>query len=273
MSRARKEPTGYTMGYGDHWRQVLDRRSAASNAAYLLPYLEPGMRLLDFGCGPGSISIGLAQAVSPGKFFGVDFEASQIDLARAAAWAARLDNATFEVGDATDLRFESDYFDVAHCHALLMHVPDPGAVLAEIKRVLKPGGTIACRELSAGSSFLAPDQGTSDAVWSAFAALLAANGGHPNMGRDLKAVLNRAGFCDICPAVSFDTSSTPAEIDSVFSFLSEWFLSKDVAAAAAKHGLLEIFQTDAWRAAMQLWRAQPDAFAGYAFGEALAKKP
>ena len=68
MSRARNEPTGYTMGYGDQWRQVLDRRSAASNAAYLLPYLEPGTRRLDFGCGPGSISIGLAQAVSPGKF-------------------------------------------------------------------------------------------------------------------------------------------------------------------------------------------------------------
>ena len=58
----------------------------------------------------------------------------------------------------------------------------------------------------------------------------------------------------------------------MFSFLSEWFLSKGVAAAAS-HGLLEKFQTDAWRAALQRWRTQPDAFAGYAFGEALAKKP
>ncbi len=272
MNDAASSGHEYTMGYGDQWRQVLDRRSAASNAAYLLPHLEPGMRLLDFGCGPGSISIGLAQAICPGELFGVDTEASQIELARAAARAARLADATFEVADATELRFESNYFDVAHCHALLMHVPDPGAVLAEIRRVLKPGGIIACRELSAGSSFLAPDQDTSAAVWSAFAALLSANGGHPEMGRDLKGVLEGAGFCDIRPSASFDTSSTPAEIDSVFRFLCEWFLSDEVA-AAARRGLLDKLPGDAWRAALQRWRLRPDAFAGYAFGEALAKKP
>ena len=43
----------YTMGYSDEFRQLLDRRSAKSHAAHLLPLLEPGMRLLDFGCGAG----------------------------------------------------------------------------------------------------------------------------------------------------------------------------------------------------------------------------
>ena len=77
----------YTMGYSEEFRQLLDRRSAESHAAHLLPLLEPGMRVLDFGCGPGTISVGLASAVNPGELHGLDMEESQIDLARAAARA------------------------------------------------------------------------------------------------------------------------------------------------------------------------------------------
>ena len=115
----------YTMGYRDEWRQVLDRRSAPSNAGHLLPHLRPGMRVLDLGCGPGSISIGLAQAVAPGKLYGIDLERSQVDIARAGARAAGVDNAEFAVGDAVRLPFADGFFDVAHCHALLMHVANP----------------------------------------------------------------------------------------------------------------------------------------------------
>jgi cyclopropane fatty-acyl-phospholipid synthase-like methyltransferase len=47
------------------------RRTAACNAAFMLPHLRPGMRLLDAGCGPGSNTIGLAEAVAPGEVIGV----------------------------------------------------------------------------------------------------------------------------------------------------------------------------------------------------------
>ena len=76
----------------------------------------------------------------------IDMEESQVEMARAAAAAGGHDNATFHVGDVTDLPFEDNSFDVAHCHAVLIHVPDTQAVLAEVKRVLKPGGIISSRE-------------------------------------------------------------------------------------------------------------------------------
>ena len=98
------------------------------------------MRVLDFGCGPGTISVGLAMAVDPGELHGIDMEKSQIGLARAAAEAGGHANATFHVGDVTDLPFEDGYFDAAHCHAVLMHVPDTADVLSEVKRVLKARG-------------------------------------------------------------------------------------------------------------------------------------
>ena len=77
----------YTMGYSPEFLQLLDRRNAQANASHLMPRLEAGQRLLDFGCGPGTITVGLAQAVNPGEVHGIDMEESQIELARAAAAA------------------------------------------------------------------------------------------------------------------------------------------------------------------------------------------
>ena len=78
-----------------------------------------------------------------------------------------------------------------------MHVPDTAAVLSEVKRVLKPGGIVASRELFEASSFLEPSDERTDAAWATFSKLLAANGGHPQMGKELKNRFLEAGFTDI----------------------------------------------------------------------------
>ena len=197
MADEAAQESTYTVDYNDDYQQLLDRRSVHTHAAHLLPHLRPGLRVLDFGCGPGTISVGLAEAVEPGELHGIDMEATQIDLARAAAQAGGHANATFHVGDVSDLPFDDDSFDVAHCHAVLMHVPDTPAVLAEVKRVLKPGGLIACRESIILSSFLHPGDEETAQAWATFARLLAGNGGHPDMGLELKARLLEAGFVDI----------------------------------------------------------------------------
>ena len=71
-------------------------------------------------------------------------------MARAVAAAGGHDNATFHVGNVYELLFEDDYFDVAHCRAVLMHVPDTQRALREVSRVLKPGGMIAGCEMICG---------------------------------------------------------------------------------------------------------------------------
>ena len=147
MTDATSAGGSYTMGYSPEFLQLLDRRNAETHAGHLLPHLMAGCRVLDFGCGPGTITVGLAQAVHPGEVHGIDMEESQIELARAAAAAGGHDNATFHVGNVYELPFVDDYFDAAHCHAVLMHVPDTQRALREVSRVLKPGGIIASREL------------------------------------------------------------------------------------------------------------------------------
>src|SRR6187402_1236522 len=85
----RSTPTGAAAAYiqrdnAEFERQVA-ARTATHDAAFLLPHLRPGMALLDVGCGPGSITVGLAEAVAPGSVTGVDLQAAQVEQSRALA--------------------------------------------------------------------------------------------------------------------------------------------------------------------------------------------
>ena len=273
MNDHTNEEQDYTMGYSEEFLQLLHRRSAESHAAHLLPHLAPGLNVLDFGCGPGTISVGLATGVAPGELHGIDKEESQINLARSAAVAGGHDNATFHVGDVSDLPFEDNSFDVAHCHAVLMHVPDTKATLAEVKRVLKPGGIISGREFILSSSFLEPGAEETAPAWEIFGSLLAANGGHPQMGRELKRILLEAGFTDVRATASFDFFSSNEDVAFFHAFIMEWFYSPEVIAAATKFGLATQEQFDEWREGIDEWKNHPGAVGAIGFGEAIATKP
>ena len=268
-----EQPQEYTMGYDENFQQLLRRRSAGSHAAYLLSHLRPGHRVLDFGCGPGTISVGLAKAVEPGELHGVDMEESQINIAQAAAQAGGHANATFHVGDVTELPFEDSSFDAAHCHAVLMHVPDNAKVLAEVKRVLKPGGIIGSREMFVSSSFLEPGAQETQGAWDTFAALLQGNGGHPQMGKELKNTFLDAGFIDIRASASFDYFSSEEDVVFLRAFIDDWFYSPRVIEAATQFGIATKEQFDEWRRQLDIWRDHPGAFGAFAFGEAIGVKP
>lgn len=273
MSKDSAPDGRYTMGYDEDFRQLLNRRSARTHAAYLLPHLRAGQTVLDFGCGPGTISLGLAQAVDPGKLHGVDMEETQIALARSAAESGGHENVAFHVGNINDLPFEDATFDVAHCHAVLMHIPDIATALAEVHRVLKPGGTIACREAIVASSFLEPGSAEIDRAWGVFTKLLAANGGHPQLGRELKQQLLDAGFEEIRPAFSFDSFGTDADVEFFHGFIVDWFHSPAVVEAAIKYSLSTAEEFERGRDALEAWRTSPGAVGSIGFGECLATKP
>ena len=228
---------------------------------------------MDFGCGPGSITVGLANAVNPGKVHGIDKEESQINVARNSAKAGSHQNAFFHVGDVTALPFEDNFFDVAHCHAVLMHVPDTSATLAEVKWVLKPDGIIASREMFVSCSFLSPQDGGADDAWAVFADLLTANGGHPEMGMALKDTFLQAGFNNVRAGASFDFFGTKEDVEFIHGFISDWFYIPDVMSAAITLGLATQDQFGRWREELDLWKGHPGACGGFAFGHVIASKP
>ena len=273
MTQQESSTPDYTMGFSEEFLTALRRYTAPTHATHLLPHLEPGLRVLDFGCGPGTISAGLAEAVEPGELHGIDMEESQIALAQHFAEEGGHGNATFQVADIADMPFEDGYFDVAHCHNVLMHVPDTQMALAEVKRVLKPGGLISCREMICETSFTYPDFGVIDKAWDTMADLLEADDGHPQMGREMYQHLTNAGFDDILVSASFDTYATPEDVLFIYGIAQLWFLAPEITNAAIKYGALTQELADAISVAYDRWKDNPGAVCMVSHGEILARKP
>ena len=262
----------YTMGYEDSAVERLSRFTAETDAAYLMAHLEPGMRLLDVGCGPGNISVGLASAVAPGEFHGIDMKESQVELAITATNDGGHSNARFQVADALYLPFPDNHFDAVHCHFFLMHVPDTMAVLAEIKRVLKEGGILGAREQIYEKNFFEPDIGHVNQILAILSAAMIANGGHPDMGKELRARFTEAGFVKVVATGALETWGSPSETATLAEYV-EYVMRGTVDDQAIAHGITTKDEIDALQEAMEVWKEDPGAFAAFSWGECLGRKP
>lgn len=100
----------------------------------------PGERILDLACGTGVVTREVAASgVRPGHLTGADHSAGMLAVARAMAEAAGV-TADWVEADAGALPFADDRFDLAFCQQALQFFPDRAAALAELRRVLMPGG-------------------------------------------------------------------------------------------------------------------------------------
>ncbi len=104
--------------------------------------LKPGEHVLDVGCGLAQDTAVLAQLVGPGGR-AVGFDASETLLAQARAQHPQLELVR---GDIASLPFPDASFDVVRTDRVLIHVVDPAAAMAEMARVLKPGGRLVLTE-------------------------------------------------------------------------------------------------------------------------------
>ena len=100
----------------------------------------PGQKWVDIGCGTGAFTEQIIQNCSPLSVEGVDPSLEQIQY---ASGNPEIDLANFRTGDAMDLPFKVDQFDIATMALVLFFVPDPEIAVSEMKRVVRPGGTIA----------------------------------------------------------------------------------------------------------------------------------
>jgi SAM-dependent methyltransferase len=101
----------------------------------------PNARVLEIGCGTGAVTRVLASR--PGVTEAVGIDPSPVFVATARELAAEVGNVSFETGDGRALRFADADFDAVVCHTVLSHIPEPGRILAEAFRVLRPGATLA----------------------------------------------------------------------------------------------------------------------------------
>lgn len=261
--------TIYTMGYNLAYVRAQERFAQQPSLNFLVPHLLAGRRLLDVGCGAGFLSARLAEAVVPGEMVGIDFEQSQVVMARETAAQRKLGNARFQLADALDLPFADDSFDVVHIGGVLMHVADADLALAEARRVLKPGGLVACRDLMLNSCFAHPELGMMKRSFEMLADTVAADGGQPDIARDIKMRLKQAGFTDIRVAHSFETYDAPEDLNFFHAIVKQWFLS-DIVKTALDYGAATEDMKLIIARCLDEWRRDPGALAGIAFSQALA---
>lgn len=183
---------------GGHHESVLRShrwRTAENSAGYLLSALRSDMKILDIGCGPGTITVDFARLVPEGEVIGVDYEPSVVDKARETASQSQVQNVRFLVGDITTaLEFPDDSFDVVHAHQVLQHVADPVYALREMRRLTRPGGIIACRESDFSAMTFYPELEQLKEWQNLYVKLARHNGGEPNAGRRLVSWARRAGI-------------------------------------------------------------------------------
>ncbi|MBR0691406.1 methyltransferase domain-containing protein [Bradyrhizobium manausense] len=136
---------------------AFQQKRGGEAAAFFVPFLTPAMRLLDVGCGPGTITAALAGIV--GAAIGVDIEPNAIMVARQLSAHSGATNLSFVEADMTTLPFEDDAFDAVFFHAVLYHQSQAtlAQTLAEARRVLKPGGVLGTRDADAGGNILYPE--------------------------------------------------------------------------------------------------------------------
>ena len=198
----------YAFGYSPAAVGMMTSRSADVHAAFFLPYLQPGMAVVDLGCGPGSITTGLAEHVSPGLVTGIDIEASQIELGESRAAELGLQNCRFEAASVFELPFADNSVDAVFGHTILMQFADPSLVLEEAKRVLKPGGLIGIRDIDFGGCLYSSEDNAFAIVMSYLSRSVRENDGNPDIGRSLPSLMVDAGFEMIVAKAAIHSSDT-----------------------------------------------------------------
>jgi len=259
----------YTHGHHESVLRSHSWRTIENSAAYLLPYLRPGLDVLDVGCGPGTITIDFARRVGAGSVVGVDSSSDVLGVARRAA--GELSNVRFETGDVYGLEYPDDSFDVVHAHQVLQHLSDPVAALREMRRVCKPGGVIAVRDADYASFAWAPSDARLDEWLALYREVARANGGEPDAGRELLGWAHAAGCQNVQASASVWCFATPEDREWWADSWADRMRHSSVADQAIALGLATRERLDAMADAFHSWRDHADAWFAVLHGEILVQ--
>lgn len=261
----------YSGGYSPLIIEQFKHRTFAKQGAFLQPYLSAGLNVLDCGCGPGSMTLDIAELVNPGFVSGIDSSPVQIEQALLLKNQRAIENASFSVGSAYGLPYPDEHFDVVFAHAVLYHLQRPERALAEFRRVLKPGGLVALRDACHSGDMMMPLSAGLTAVWEVIDKVFRHQGGNIYFGYQHKRLLLAQGFRDIVVSCSYDTFASAAEKDSIRNYWIR-FLTADHRRLILEQRWLTAAELTRLCAALDEWCGDPASFFARARCEAVARK-
>lgn len=224
----------------DYLEAAARTLSTLKERSYELLRLSPGAKVIDIGCGPGLDTVKLVPLVgSDGLVVGVDQDWPTIMTAhRRSADSDSRGSVHYSSADGHCLPFREGQFDAARCDRVLMHIQDPLPVIAEMARVLKPGGRIALTEPDWGTLSISSSLTPIERRLAQIRADRTLSNGY--VGRTLYQLLQEVGCGDLSVEVAAVWSTRLAEI-RYLTFLDR------VEADAVKLGMLSEHDVALWR--------------------------
>lgn len=260
----------YTHGHAESVLRSHRWRTAENSAGYLLPRIHEDSRILDVGCGPGTITLDLARLASSGSVIGLDRSEAVVDEARAAAAQAGPTNLEFTVGDVYALDYPADTFDVVHAHQVLQHLSDPVAALRELGRVCKPDGLVAVRDSDYSGFTWYPAVPELDEWLELYQQVARGNDAEPDAGRRLKSWALAAGLDVISSTAGLWCFSSPDDVAWWGGMWAERVVDSGMAEQAMERGLASPESLDRLTQGWRRWAASEDAWFAVLHGELLA---
>lgn len=165
--------------------------------------IEPGMRVLDVGCGAGDVSLVIADLVGPtGSVVGVDADPAVLDVARDRT--RHLSNVEFHQALLPEIELDGPV-DAVVGRLILIHLPDPAGAVRALSKHVRPGGVVTFQDFEMDTARSAPPTPLATTCIDWIRGSLRASGAHPNPGEAMHDILRRAGL-----AVTGIAGSRPA---------------------------------------------------------------
>ena len=259
----------YTHGHAESVLRSHRWRTAENSAAYLLPRLRADARVLDVGCGPGTITVDLARIVAAGSVVGIDRSEEVVDEARATAREAGVTNAELRVGDVYALDDDDATFDVVHAHQVLQHLSDPVAAFREMGRVCRPDGLVAVRDSDYAAFTWWPAVPELDAWLDLYRAVARGNDAEPDAGRRLKGWARAAGLEVVASTASTWCFSSPEDVAWWGGMWADRILGSAMADQARERGLATDADLERLAEGWRRWAGSADAWFVLLHGEVL----
>jgi ubiquinone/menaquinone biosynthesis C-methylase UbiE len=238
----------------------MQQRTLASCAPFLLPHLRQGLRVLDCGCGAGSMTLELAERVTPGEVVGLDSEPRVLEQARELAATRGLGNVQFDQGDVYTLPYPDASFDALFSHALLSHLREPGRALAEMRRVLRPGGIAAVVENDPATFVVSPSGSAMERFVNLSVRRQRYNGGLQLASRHLRGALLETGFAVTEAHAGAEAWGTPERVRAVAEAFAANMRSAEFVGSMLDQGWATQSELDELNSGLLAWGERPDAF-------------
>lgn len=269
-----KTDASYILDGNEAFLDYLRRyRTAEVCAQFFRHHIKDNSDILDCGCGPGSVTLGLAEWASSGKTIGIDLNGDQFEIARASAEEKGISNIEFQQASIFELPFEDNQFDLVFAQAVFVHIPDHNKAMSEIHRVLKPGGHVALRDIINSLILISPSDPLVDKLRVLFRKGMTASGGDPDIGLSLGQLLLDSNFDDLELSIEWEHSPKHEFRKEYFANHVDVFDNGEFGDLAVNEGWVTEKERKQIGEHCRNLANNPAAIWGLPFVQALARKP